>query len=66
MFHMKLIFCHSQVQCNFSISMVNKGLLLALLYIVLISCLLIGLKSLQLILEISATYSLVIYLKTDN
>ena len=46
--------------------MVNKGLLLALLYIVLISCLLIGLKSLQLILEISATYSLVTYLKTDN
>ena len=63
---MKLIFCHSQVQCNFSIFRVNKGLLLALLYIALIIFLLIGLKGLQLILEISATYSLVTYLLTDN
>ena len=66
LFDMKLIFCHSQVQYNFSIFVVNKGLLLALLYIALMTCLLIGLKSLQLILEISATYRLVTYLLTDN
>ena len=66
LFGMKLIFCHSQVQCNFSIFTLNKGLLLALLYIALIIFLLIGLKGLQLILEISATYSLVTYLLTDN
>ena len=66
LFDMKLIFSHSRVQCNFSISIVNNGLWLALLYIALITSLLIGLKSLQLILEISATYSLVTYLLTDN
>ena len=44
----------------------NKGLLLASWYIALIIFLLIGLKGPQLILEISATYSLVTYLLTDN
>ena len=46
--------------------LVNKGLLLALLYIALMICLLTGLESLQLILEISTTYRLVTYLLTDN